>query len=205
MHSFITNSLDKATELARGSVQFEEDIVYATNARFDKSKEDKEALSIAAVRHLLGECYTSAKGEGKAIVIPNAEMMRWDAQNALLKVIEEPPEGVKFFLVASELNMLLPTIRSRCELALVKVDSITIDEELYGKIEKLVSADMGVASNRHRAIFELGELKDRKEEVVHCLEKIYGGSHMQLKIAKMKMELKANCNWTSMVYQLLNR
>jgi len=50
----------------------------------------------------------------KAVIIYDAELMADEAQNALLKVLEEPPEGFIFFLLTSVKEKLLPTILSRC-------------------------------------------------------------------------------------------
>ena len=50
----------------------------------------------------------------KIYVVPEAELMTEAAQNALLKTIEEPPEYGVVILLTSNINQLLPTIRSRC-------------------------------------------------------------------------------------------
>jgi DNA polymerase-3 subunit delta' len=48
------------------------------------------------------------------VVLDPADAMNPQAQNALLKTLEEPPEGTTLVLVASSPDALLPTIRSRC-------------------------------------------------------------------------------------------
>lgn len=50
------------------------------------------------------------------IIINNAHRMNIPASNALLKTLEEPPEGVYFFLISSRISGLLMTIKSRCRL-----------------------------------------------------------------------------------------
>lgn len=50
----------------------------------------------------------------KVYLIPDADKMNPNAQNALLKTIEEPPSYAVFLLIASGEEALLPTIRSRC-------------------------------------------------------------------------------------------
>lgn len=50
----------------------------------------------------------------RVVIIVNAHLMNDEAQNALLKNLEEPPMGVIFILLTSEKNKLLPTIISRC-------------------------------------------------------------------------------------------
>ncbi len=50
----------------------------------------------------------------KIYVIPDADLLTVQAQNALLKTIEEPPEYGVIFLLTENADSLLPTIRSRC-------------------------------------------------------------------------------------------
>lgn len=50
----------------------------------------------------------------KIYIIPEAELMNPQAQNALLKTIEEPPEYAIIMLLTSNLDKMLPTILSRC-------------------------------------------------------------------------------------------
>ena len=49
------------------------------------------------------------------VIIDPAEAMTPTAANALLKTLEEPPEGTGFVLVTHQADALLPTIRSRCQ------------------------------------------------------------------------------------------
>ena len=53
-------------------------------------------------------------GGGKVGILLDAEYMRPEAANALLKTLEEPPEGTLLVLTASRQERLLPTVRSRC-------------------------------------------------------------------------------------------
>ena len=57
----------------------------------------------------------SATGRGKIFIVREAELMSVPAQNALLKTLEEPPEGVTIILTATSAAELLPTTRSRCQ------------------------------------------------------------------------------------------
>lgn len=50
----------------------------------------------------------------KIYIIPEADLMTAEAQNAILKTIEEPPAYAVIFLLAENAESLLPTIRSRC-------------------------------------------------------------------------------------------
>lgn len=54
------------------------------------------------------------QGPYKVYIIPQADMMTPQAQNALLKTIEEPPEYAVIMLLTENADTLLPTINSRC-------------------------------------------------------------------------------------------
>ncbi len=54
-------------------------------------------------------------GHNKVFIIDEAELLDTFGQNALLKTLEEPPPGTYIFLVTTQEERLLPTIRSRCQ------------------------------------------------------------------------------------------
>jgi len=54
------------------------------------------------------------EGKRKVYVIPRGQDMTEPAQNAFLKILEEPPSYGAFILLATESDQLLPTVRSRC-------------------------------------------------------------------------------------------
>lgn len=74
-------------------------------------------LVIDVVRHFLIEPATMkpTQGRRRVFVIRDAERMNDEAQNALLKTLEEPPGTACLILVTSSADRLLPTIRSRCQ------------------------------------------------------------------------------------------
>ncbi|MCL1807956.1 MAG: hypothetical protein FWG31_09680 [Oscillospiraceae bacterium] len=53
-------------------------------------------------------------GEVKVYIIAHAQTMNGNAQNALLRILEEPPPYVRFVLLTHNAGALLPTVRSRC-------------------------------------------------------------------------------------------
>jgi len=65
----------------------------------------------------------------KIYIISDAQKMTPQAQNALLKTIEEPPGYAILLLLASDVNILLPTILSRCVILNIKA----VDEEVIKK------------------------------------------------------------------------
>ncbi len=58
---------------------------------------------------------TSGRGRGKALLLHPADALNMAAANALLKTLEEPPAGLRLLLTSTDVERLLPTIRSRCQ------------------------------------------------------------------------------------------
>lgn len=96
------------------------DIIRLDAERDDKGREKRE-ITVSQVRELLAGIYTLPnEAEAKVYIIESAGKMNASAQNALLKMLEEPPSFGAFLLIAENPLFLLPTIRSRCiELSLV--------------------------------------------------------------------------------------
>lgn len=70
------------------------------------------SISIDVIRPLY-RLTKSVRDTRLAVLIDNAELMGDDAQNSLLKLLEEPPSNVLFILTSHNAERLLPTIRSR--------------------------------------------------------------------------------------------
>ena len=80
----------------------------------DKGKEKRNYV-VDQVRDLIADTYVMPnEAQRKVYIIPQAETMNAEAQNAALKLLEEPPRGVVLLLCTSNPQMLLPTVRSRC-------------------------------------------------------------------------------------------
>ena len=72
-------------------------------------------IRIDTVRRLASQlALMSVEGGARVAVVEAAHRLNEDAQNALLKTLEEPPAGVTIVLCADDDDRLLPTVRSRC-------------------------------------------------------------------------------------------
>lgn len=82
-----------------------------------KKTKKKTQISVAQIRELGSFLsLTSHRSNGVRIVLIHpAEALNIASANALLKMLEEPAEGVIFILIAHQLQRLLPTITSRCQ------------------------------------------------------------------------------------------
>lgn len=152
-------------------------------------------LGIENVRELKKQITILPKaGETINFVIPAAEKLTPEAQNALLKTLEEPPENVKIILIAPNLDFFLPTIISRCEIKFFPRKIKEIDSKEVKKIFDLIETK-NIASGFAWA----KKLTDRKaaiEEIDNLL--IYSHQNLDLEVAKKlfsaKKYLSANTN-----------
>lgn len=71
-------------------------------------------ISIERIRELYEQARTRA-AKGRVIIIDDADTMTIPAQNAFLKLLEEPNQSTRFILTSHHPEALLPTIRSRLE------------------------------------------------------------------------------------------
>lgn len=76
----------------------------------------KASMGVDEVREIIEEVSKRPyEGDKKVIIIHEGSKLTVQAQNALLKTIEEPPQGVYIILLAESLETLLDTIKSRCQ------------------------------------------------------------------------------------------
>lgn len=95
---------------------------------------DSARAAPRGVRNLVAElAYLPVEGGRRVAIVEHADRMNEDAQNALLKSLEEPPAGVSLILCADDEDRLLPTVRSRCVRLRVSPLGIRAIEELLGE------------------------------------------------------------------------
>lgn len=75
---------------------------------------DRKTISVELVRQIKESVYLKpVELQCKIYLLEQTECMTLQAQNALLKLLEEPPQNVYFFLLCDSATHLLPTVRSR--------------------------------------------------------------------------------------------
>ena len=80
-----------------------------------KSKRFKKDISVTDVRAIgTFMSMSSTDGDPRIAIVDSADDLNVNAANALLKILEEPPENAYFFLISNVPSRLLPTVRSRC-------------------------------------------------------------------------------------------
>jgi DNA polymerase-3 subunit delta' len=85
--------------------------------------------------------YRPLIGRQKIVILDNADLLRREAANALLKTIEEPPPDSLIVLVSSRPEALLPTIRSRCQEIRFAPLALDVVEEAVRRRRRLPEKD----------------------------------------------------------------
>lgn len=89
---------------------------YQNYADIIEFKTSKASIGVDDIRVLIEETNKKPfEGDKKVIILYNAEKITVQGQNAFLKTIEEPPKGVFIFLLCENLEKVLDTIKSRCQ------------------------------------------------------------------------------------------
>ena len=92
-------------------IKFESD----NHPDFFQIEPDRNSIKIAQMRQMQDNIYQRPiVSEKKVFIINDADKMTEEAQNSLLKTLEEPPKYITIILIVSNENMMLNTIKSRC-------------------------------------------------------------------------------------------
>lgn len=110
--------------------------------------EGKREITVEQIRQLRAAAYIRPnEAHRKVFIIENAQAMNDNAQNALLKVLEDGPSYLSFLLLVENSQQLLPTIRSRCETLTLSLqpgeDKTLLDAELQQQAGQLATLLMG--------------------------------------------------------------
>ncbi len=116
---------------------------------------EKKTVSVELVRKARSDIYIRPnEADYKIYLFPRGQDMRTEAQNALLKVLEEPPAYGVFLLLADSPERLLPTIRSRCTaLSLTALPEGILTQALAREFPAASQADLLAAASRSGGFF----------------------------------------------------
>ncbi|MFN7132635.1 MAG: DNA polymerase III subunit delta' [Myxococcales bacterium] len=169
-HPDILWVMPEAEQVARG---------WAGRADFDGTP--SREIKIAQIRQLQDRLVLRRlEARRRFAIIVSAEAMNQQAQNALLKTLEEPPADTTLVLVSASPNALLPTIRSRCaRLAFgpLPVDAVAAQLQRVSKVDagtarlcaSLAGGSLGAALQLDPATFE------RRRELIRRNEALQPG------------------------------
>jgi len=121
-------------------------------------KPDAKNISVNTVRNMIEKMQMSSmSGQWRVVLIDAVDELTVAAENAILKLLEEPPQQTLFLLVTHQLSNVLPTVRSRARVE--KMHPLTMselrelcmrfmpEEEISTEILKLSNGSFGKIAN----------------------------------------------------------
>ena len=156
--------------------------------------EDGKNISIDQIRELYHQTRTKRRHH-LTIIVDDADTMGVPAQNAFLKLLEEPPENVVFILTTHAPTLLLPTIQSR--VAMIEVHPVSEQqsrEVILGlgvddatKTTQLLFLARGNVAHITRLVRDEDEFLRRSEMIKTARQVIQGSSYQRLITLKEAM------------------
>lgn len=130
---------------------------------------DKQTIGIEQIRELKVTLRLKS-AEHRIIVIPHAEQLTPEAQNSFLKLLEEPPKGVHFFMAVTKLSDLLETIQSRAIVwRLVLPTNAQIKDYFKDADERTLAKAIAIGESRIGLISAL-VAEDASHELLQAIE-----------------------------------
>ncbi|MDR3594307.1 DNA polymerase III subunit delta' [Clostridium sp.] len=125
-----------AKYLSNQLIREKEDVQSVDIVRYYPSS---NSFGVDDVRNIISEVNKKPyEGDKKVLILYKCDKLTTQAQNALLKTIEEPPKGVYLILLSDSLEIILDTIKSRCQIykltPLNKEETSTYIEDNYADL-----------------------------------------------------------------------
>ena len=151
---------NKYCNTCKSCIEFDDN----NNPDFVILEPDENSIKIEQIRELQRKVVEKPIiSSQKVYIIDNSDKMTTEAQNCLLKTLEEPPKYITIILVGTNENAFLSTIKSRCtilrfkEIPQYKIEEYLDTKQIYFKDKRILKACGG-------SIGKALEIKDRQEE-----------------------------------------
>ncbi|MCS7170838.1 MAG: DNA polymerase III subunit, partial [Aquificaceae bacterium] len=143
---------------------------------------ERSEIKIDQIRGVRDFIYLSpALSKRKVVLIEPADSMNPYAQNALLKILEEPPQDTHFLLVSNNLQRILPTVRSRS--FVIEVPPLTKEElKTLTKIEDPALLELAEGS------VKMAKRLKEDRELINTAELILEGKVLDLYKKALEVE-----------------
>ncbi len=148
-----------------------EQIISPVNAK-DEIDDARGSINVETIRTL----YDTTRGKSstaRVVIIDSAERMTPQAQNAFLKLLEEPPSAMKFVLTSTRPNSLLPTVRSRVQQHQIPRISDAQSQKILDQYPELGAPERSqllfVAAGRPAKLHTLAASPAQRQQVVDTM------------------------------------
>ena len=157
-------------------------------------EKEKQSIGIEQIRIFIQNLSLSPRASPLVVgVVDTAEHLTLEAQNALLKILEEPPPKARIILETENGTLLIPTISSRCQTIHVP-SSTTISLETYEAVLKTLTAFHGKKPGEIVAL--VSQHFGEKEEGIRFLDTLLILCHEHLCSTQQKMNSTMPFPWT---------
>lgn len=149
-------------------------------------KPEGNSIKIVQIRNLQSDIVIKPHKKYKIYIIDKAEKMTVEAQNALLKTLEEPPEYAIIILVTNNKEGLLPTIRSRCEIVkftpipFIEIKNYLINQGIEPNRANLLSSFSRGSMKKALELASSNEFYEMKENVQKYIETILSKNMVEI-------------------------
>ncbi len=154
---------------------------------------DTGTIKIDQVRDAIERAaYRPFEGRRRVVIVDNAESLNAEAQNALLKTLEEPPTASTFILVTSRPDMLLPTVVSRCQrlrfgrLAPAEIAEVLRRDHEYAETDAHAAASLSDGSIGRALEGATDEFVDARQAATSLLEFVAASSDPRRRLSGAK-------------------
>ena len=144
---------------------------------------DSGSIKVDQIREAVDRTgYRPFEGRKRVVIVDDADAMIGEAQNALLKTLEEPPSASMFVLVTARPDMLLPTVRSRCQhlrfgpLRADEVATVLVKLHGYAPAEAQAAASAAEGSVGAALEGEVETLNEARDAATRLLQSVAGTS-----------------------------
>lgn len=134
-------------------------------------KQNTQSIGIEDIKQMQKKVFLKPlKSKQKAVIVDEAQLLTVEAQNALLKVLEEPPAHTLLILSTDTKETLLPTIISRCQIIALQEETQTLSAqektELETFLEELPQWEIG------ERLKKAEQLAKDKEKAINWIAKL---------------------------------
>lgn len=152
---------------------------FVENENRDLEEQEKKQIKIGEVQEFFQDIIYKGQNN-KVYILDEADLLNINAQNSILKIIEEPPKGVYIFLIAKGLESILSTIKSRCT-KIYLAENVDLKKDLQKEIrnknlEKFENIFLDAVSlNKLKYIAKYNKLIEKKDinQILDNLDKLF--------------------------------
>ncbi len=143
----------------------------------------EENIKIEQVRLLLSDIVFAPTQATQSIwVITHLDLASVPAQNALLKILEEPPAYAQILLTAQDLSRILPTIQSRCEVISLSASSDSTSPPSPSPSPSPSSVLPDFTTTTYSQAIALSDQHSERDQALLLMENYISDSHAQIEL-----------------------